>query len=155
MGIVEGGFYLRKKPLRFQVSVGSESKCCNPVRSRRLFPSAAVRNTVKCGPGNGGQMKAKKQAKVKKSCNGTVTRLNEAAFKIVDERGDEIADSLMESALKGHVLSTKLLIELAKGNPEMKKALMKGPFRSLAMDLAAEPKWPRELADADTETDVD
>jgi hypothetical protein len=98
-------------------------------------------------------MKAKKQTEVKRSCNGTVTPLSRAAFKIVDKRGDEIADVLMEEALRGHSMSAKLLNELARGNPEMKEALMKGPFRSLALDLAAEPKWPRELADAETEID--
>jgi hypothetical protein len=98
-------------------------------------------------------MKAKKQAEAKKSCNGTVTRLSEAAFKIVDENSERIALVLMESAIKGNSLSAKLLFELAQGNPEMKKALMKGPFRSLALDLAAEPKWPRELADADADID--
>ena len=98
-------------------------------------------------------MKAKKQTEVKRSCNGAVTPLSRAAFKIVDKRGDEIADVLMEEALRGHSMSAKLLNELARGNPEMKEALMKGPFRSLALDLAAEPKWPRELADAETEID--
>ena len=117
------------------------------------MPSAVVRDAAKCGPGNGGQMKAKKQAEAKKSCNGTVTRLSEAARKIVDEHSDRIAEALMESVLKGDSMSSKLLNELALGNPEMKKALMKGPFRSLAMDLAAEPKWPRELADAYTDLD--
>ena len=98
-------------------------------------------------------MKAKKQMEVKKSCNGTVTRLNEAAIKIVDVNSDRIAQVLMENTFKGHSMSAQLLFELARGNPEMQKALMKGPFRSLAMDLAADPKWPRELADADTEID--
>lgn len=98
-------------------------------------------------------MKAKNRTAVKKSSNGKTIRLNEAAFKIVDERGDEIAEALMKSAFQGDRLSTTLLNELARGNPEMKKALMKGPFRSLALDLAAEPKWPRELADADTDID--
>jgi hypothetical protein len=100
-------------------------------------------------------MKAKKQAEATKSCNGTVIRLSEAARKIVDERGGDIAAALVKDFLEGHTLSGKLLNELAQANPEMKKALMKGPFRSLAMDLAAEPKWPRELADADAETDID
>jgi hypothetical protein len=100
-------------------------------------------------------MKAKKRTEVKKSCNGTVTRLSEAAFKIVDANSDRIALVLMEDVLEGEALSAKLLFELARGNPEMKEALMKGPFRSLALDLAAEPKWPRELADTDVETDID
>jgi hypothetical protein len=98
-------------------------------------------------------MKAKKQTDVKKTRNGTATQLSEAAFKIVDERGDEIAELLVENALKGHTLSATLLNGLAQQNPELKKALMKGPFRSLAMDLAAEPKWPRELADVDADVD--
>jgi hypothetical protein len=98
-------------------------------------------------------MKAKKQTEVKKTRGGTKAGLSQAAFKIVDERGDEIADLLMKSAIRGDRLSSKLLNELGRGNPEMKKALMKGPFRSVAMDLAAEPKWPRELTDVDTDVD--
>jgi len=98
-------------------------------------------------------MKAKKRTEVKKSSDGTGTRLNEAASKIVDANSDRIAQELMKRTLEGHAMSTQLLVELARGNPELKKALLKGPFRSLAMDLAAEPKWPRELADADVETD--
>jgi hypothetical protein len=98
-------------------------------------------------------MKAKKQTEVKKTCGGTKTGLSQAAIKIVEERGDEIAIAMVESALLGHTLSAKLLKELAQGNPEIKKALMKGPFRSVALDLAAEPKWPRELADVDLDVD--
>jgi hypothetical protein len=87
--------------------------------------------------------KAKRAGTVKKA-----RKLNKAAHKLVDERATEIAQSLLKSTLKGHILSARFLVELAEENVEAEEAMAMQPVRSLALDLAAEPEWP-------SETDVD
>jgi hypothetical protein len=48
--------------------------------------------------------------------------------------------ALYNSALKGHVMSAKLLVELAEGDVDVEDALNKKPMRSLALRLANEPQ---------------
>jgi hypothetical protein len=81
-------------------------------------------------------------------------KLNEAALKLVDEKASEIAQSLFESTRKGHVLSTRLLVELAEGSVEAEEAMAMRPLRSLASELAAESEWPREDLEAVEEAGV-
>lgn len=89
----------------------------------------------------------RKQAVMKKANvgrNGKVNKLNKEAHKIVDENATEIAKSLYDSTLDGHVQSARLLVELAEGNMEAEEAMTMRPLRSMASNLAAEPPWNGE-----------
>jgi|SRR5271166_2186825 len=79
-------------------------------------------------------------------------KLNEAALKLVDEKAAEIAQSLYDSTIDGHMLSARLLVELAEGNVEAEEAVTMRPLRSLALNLAAEPEWRDEESGASAET---
>ena len=83
-----------------------------------------------------------------------VKKLNEAALKTVDEHAVEIAESLFDGTRKGHVQSTRLLVELAEGNVEAEKASDPWPVHSFALDLGAEPEWPLEMLETNAETGV-
>jgi hypothetical protein len=100
----------------------------------------------------------RKQAVMRKAhAGGTfkkVKKLNEQALKLVDEKATEIAQSLLDSTLEGHVLSARLLVELAEGNLEAEEAMTMRPLRSQALELAAEPEWPGEGIEAAAETAV-
>ena len=67
-------------------------------------------------------------------------KLTTAAFNTVETNAPKIIEALYQSALKGHVLSTKLLVELAEGDADVEDALNKKPLRSLALRLASEPQ---------------
>ena len=68
-------------------------------------------------------------------------RLNDESFRIAAENATKIADALLKSALKGHVLSARLLVELAEGSVDPAEALNSRPLRSLAQCLADEPEY--------------
>jgi len=116
-----------------------------------------MRKTVEWWAGIGGQMAGEAQKRAvrgKAKGAGTVKKarnLNQAALKLVDENATEIAQSLLKSTLKGHVLSARMLVELAEGNVEAGEATAVRPARSLALELAAEQEWPGE---ADVEAEV-
>jgi hypothetical protein len=100
----------------------------------------------------------KQTAPGKANANGAykkVKKLNKAALKLVDEKATEIAKSLYDSTLDGHVLSARLLVELAEGNVDSEEAMTMQPLRSLALDLAAEPEWTSEESGATAETDAE
>ena len=82
---------------------------------------------------------------------GKVKKLNKEALKLVDEKAPEIAKSLYESTIKGHVLSARLLVELAEGDVEAEEAMTMRPLRSIALELAAEPQWKGEETEAGAE----
>ncbi len=67
-------------------------------------------------------------------------KLSAAAFYMIENNAPKIIEALFQSALKGHVLSTKLLVELAEGDVDVEDALNKKPLRSLALRLANEPQ---------------
>jgi hypothetical protein len=67
-------------------------------------------------------------------------KLTTAAFNMVEDKAVEIIEALFISALKGHVMSAKLLVELAEGDVDVEDALNKKPLRSLALRLANEPQ---------------
>jgi hypothetical protein len=67
-------------------------------------------------------------------------KLTAAAFSMIETNAAEIVKALYDSTLKGHVMSTKLLVELAEGDVDVEDALHKKPFRSLALRLGAEPQ---------------
>lgn len=70
---------------------------------------------------------------------------------MVDVNANEIAQSLLDSTLAGHVLSAKLLIDLAEGDADLEDAINKRPLRTLAMDLAAEPEWEGDSLESQAE----
>ena len=93
-------------------------------------------------------MTTRTRSAVRKNGNGRVKKLNKEAFKIVEARAGEIAESLMKSTIGGHVMSTRLLVELAEGDVDVEEASLKRPLHTLAMRLADEPQLPPEALDA-------
>jgi hypothetical protein len=90
---------------------------------------------------------------VRKNGNGRVKKLNKDAFKVVEANSEKIAKALLASTLLGHVLSARLLVELAGCDVDIEEALAKRPLITLAMRLAAEPQMPpgSSIEDAETE----
>jgi len=97
-------------------------------------------------------MTRRKQTATKKTGKGPLKKLNEAAFKIVEKEADAIARALMRETRKGHVMSARLLVELAERCGDVEQAEALQPFRALLLDLAAEPEWPAETLDAVKDT---
>jgi hypothetical protein len=91
-----------------------------------------------------------------KYSNGKVRRLNNEALKTVDENANAIALALLDSTKKGHVMSARLLVELAEGSVTPEEAANRRQIRSLALRLANEPQVPndpqRETANPEAET---
>ena len=96
-----------------------------------------------------GRGKAKRAGTVKKT-----RKLNKAALKLVDENASAIAQSLLNSTIDGNVVSARLLMDLAEGNVAAEDAMVMRQLRSLALDLSAEPEWPREGLGTAAETEV-
>ena len=67
-------------------------------------------------------------------------KLTAAALNMIETNAAEIVLALYNSTLKGHVMSAKLLVELAEGDVDVEDALNKKPLRSLALRLANEPQ---------------
>jgi hypothetical protein len=67
-------------------------------------------------------------------------KLAAAAFDKVESNAQPFVDALYDSALKGHPMSAKLLVELAEGDVDVEDALNKKPGRSLALRLAGQPQ---------------
>jgi hypothetical protein len=82
-----------------------------------------------------------KQTAGKKAAGQGASRLSEAAGKTLEENSSEIAQSLLDSTLKGNASSARLLVELAEGPAESKNARTKRRTGSMAKKLAAEPEW--------------
>jgi hypothetical protein len=78
--------------------------------------------------------------------------LREAAGKAVDKNGKEIAESLLQGALKGNVSSTKLLLSLADLEQAQGDAGKSRHGWSTAQALAAEPQWQEPVTEASAET---
>jgi hypothetical protein len=87
----------------------------------------------------------------KKTSKGRVKKLNDAALKLVDRDAEKIAQSLLDSAIGGHVLSARLLVELAEGQADPEEAENKRSQRTLAMDLAEEPQWEGDSLETQAE----
>jgi len=83
-----------------------------------------------------------------KTGKAKLNKLNEAAFKIVEKDPGKIARALAGAVAKGNVMSMKLLIGLAKEFVDAEQAEVLGPFHDLLVDLAAEPEWPADAAEA-------
>jgi hypothetical protein len=108
-----------------------------------------------CWNGNGGQMTTRRQTAATRNSKVRVEKLNKAAFALVNENATEIAASLLKSTIEGHVLSARLLVELAEGNVSAEEALMMRPLRSLALQLEADSRLPIDSPDAAAEKNVD
>jgi hypothetical protein len=119
-----------------------------------LFLSHTGRTSAECWIGNGGRMTTRRQTAASRNRKVRVEKLNKAAFALVDEKAGEIAAALLKSTIEGHVLSARLLVELAEGNVSAEEALAMRPLRSLALQLEAEPQWPFDSPNA-AETEVD
>jgi hypothetical protein len=98
-------------------------------------------------------MISRKQSAATKNSKVRVEKLNEAAFKQVDQNAPQLAQALYDRAIKGHVQSARLLVELAEGNVGADEALTMRPLLSLASRLGAEPEWPFGAHDALLEMD--
>jgi len=86
-----------------------------------------------------------KQAKAKAVRAFKMTKkLNEAALKKLDEKADQIVDSLCQKTIDGNTQCGRLLVELAQRNEEAEQAARPGPARSFASELASEPQWAGE-----------
>ena len=96
-------------------------------------------------------MKTRTRSAARKNGNVKVKKLNKEAFKLVEEKAGEIAESLLKSTVEGHVLSARLLVELAEGDVDVEDASMKRPYRSLALQLAEQPQWNNEDPDPEDE----
>ena len=73
--------------------------------------------------------------------------LRKAALKTIREKGEQIADKLLELTLQGDITSAKFLVALIENAPPTQQRARK--FRSLASELAAEPEWVDPLNDPD------
>ena len=100
-------------------------------------------------------MTTRKHTAVKKIGYAKVKKLIKEALKLADDNAAELAQALYDSAIDGHVLSARLLVDLAEGNLDVEEVLAMGPVRSLALRLANEPQVPREPLNeaADTEAE--
>jgi hypothetical protein len=96
-------------------------------------------------------MRTRTRSAARKNGTRRVKRLNKEAFKIVEENANGIAQALLKSTTEGHVLSARLLVELAEGDVDVEDASMKRPLRSQALQLAEEQQWKGEETDAEAE----
>jgi hypothetical protein len=117
-----------------------------------------MRKTANGWNGNGGQMATRSRKAVARNGVVKAKKLSKEALRLLDEKADEIAKALYESTILGHVLSARLLVDLAEGNVDVEEAMNLNPLRSLALELAQAPQWQDkdaepavEMADADPE----
>jgi hypothetical protein len=108
-----------------------------------LFSISAQETDVRdAGTGMVEAMTTRTHSAVRKNGNGRVKRLNKEARKLVDAKANEIAEALMKATKEGHVMSARLLIELAEADVDIEEALGKRHLITLATRLAAEPQMP-------------
>ena len=74
-------------------------------------------------------------------------KLRKAALKTIREKGEQIADKLLELTLKGDITCAKFLVALIENAPPPTQRTRK--FQSLAAQWAAEPEWVDPLNDPD------
>jgi hypothetical protein len=72
---------------------------------------------------------------------GKVRKLNKEALARVEANSERIVTALLEATEKGHVMSTRLLIELAEGCLDVDDGMKTKVGNSLAARLAKEPEW--------------
>ena len=81
------------------------------------------------------------------------SKLTKAASKVVNANSVKIAESLLQSTIKGHVQSARLLLDLAERPLESGGEAVTESARSQAEELAAEPEWTGEADDEDAASD--
>jgi hypothetical protein len=74
-------------------------------------------------------------------------KLRKAALKTIREKGEQIAEKLLELTLGGDITCAKFLVALIENAPPPTQRTRK--FQSLAAQWAAEPQWVDPLNDPD------
>src|ERR1017187_7294958 len=74
-------------------------------------------------------------------------KLRKAALKTIREKGEQIADKLLELTLEGDITCAKFLVTLIENAPPAPQRTRK--LRSLAAQGAAEPEWVDTLNEPD------
>jgi len=120
-----------------------------------LSDSAHETDVRNAGTGMVEGMTTRTHSAVRKIGNGRVKRLLAEALRVLDDNATGIATGLMEAAKLGHVMSARLLIELAGADVDIEEALGKRPLITLAMRLAKEPQAPAKSSEEDLETEVE
>ena len=75
-------------------------------------------------------------------------KLRKAALKTIREKGEQIANKLLELTLKGDITCAKFLIAVIENAPPPTQRTRN--FQSLAAQWAAEPEWVDPLNDPDS-----
>jgi hypothetical protein len=88
----------------------------------------------------------------KKTVNSGKAKLNAAADRLLEEKSEEIAKSLLSGIFKGNATSAKLLFALAEGQIDCEDEGVMQRVCSLAEQLAAEPEWVCEANEAAAES---
>jgi hypothetical protein len=86
----------------------------------------------------------RKSGTAKKSAKKGTSKLRRAADRTVAANSTKIAETLLDGALKGHLMSTRLLIDLANGEVGEGEEEPTRRLCSWAGKLAAEPEWNGE-----------
>jgi len=127
-----------------------------PMRSRLFLLSACQR--AEAGTGKQGILttRTEKAPGKKRKTKKLITE----AFNQVENNAVQIVKALYDSTIEGHVLSAKLLVELAEGDTDLDETINKRPFNSLALRIANEPEWKgppfvvEEIPDDDEEEET-
>lgn len=88
----------------------------------------------------------------KQTTSAGAAKLRTAADKKLEENSEQIAQSLLNSLLKGNATCAKLLIALADGEIDCEDEVVMRRVYSLAEELAAEPQWTGEVIEGDEES---
>jgi hypothetical protein len=94
-----------------------------------------------------GKLTNRRRAGEKKDGSGGSKALSQAAYRLLEMKAPQIADSLMIAASMGEATSFRLLRDLASGNMSVEEAEAMRPFRQLLEDLAAEVQLPADALD--------
>lgn len=98
-------------------------------------------------------MTTRKAPAIKNKAPRKVVKLKTEAFRLVELNSTPIIQGLVDASIKGHVLCTRLLLDLAEDNIEIESVPDKKPVVTVAMRLAAEPQLPPDHPDPDPESD--
>jgi hypothetical protein len=75
-------------------------------------------------------------------------RLTKAVEDELLRQASDLARSLLDSAKKGNVSTTRLLLELSERQGKCGPEALRRTLRSMALELAAEPEWHSGAADS-------
>jgi hypothetical protein len=94
----------------------------------------------KTGSRTSKQRKRKRALVVKRARTGGVGRLFDEADKLVGESAGELANLFKEAALKGHIASTKMLVDLA-----VRKKPRAAPVKKKPQGMTLAQRWMEDL----------